>query len=266
MDKVVSRDGTTIAYKRTGDGPPVVLVNGALRDHKVWDALVPDLAKHCATYVFDRRGRGQSGDAPEYVIQREIEDIEAVIGAAGGKAVVFGGSSGANLALHAAVAGASISKLALHEPFFRPAGYSRPPDNFTDNLRAMIADGKRSEAIEYWSNDFVELSPEQFKIWRRNPDLWTENLSHAHTLVYDAIACTMRDDYGVPADRLASFTAPSLVINSDNTSDWLRAAAAETAAALPNCEAISLPGGWHWVKPGLLAELLTEFVTGIKPG
>ncbi|GAA3205652.1 hypothetical protein GCM10020256_01140 [Streptomyces thermocoprophilus] len=106
MQKVVSRDGTTIAYEKAGDGPPIVLLNGSFRDHTIFDALVPELTPYCTTYVYDRRGRGESGDAPAYEVAREIEDLEAVIEAAGGSAVVFAGSSGANLAIEAALAGA----------------------------------------------------------------------------------------------------------------------------------------------------------------
>src|SRR5947208_3307607 len=109
MRKAVSRDGTTIAYERTGEGPPIVLLNGAFRDHTIFDQLVPELAPHCTTYVYDRRGRGESGDSPSYAIEREIEDLTAVIEEAGGQAVLFAGSSGANLALEAARAAAPIT-------------------------------------------------------------------------------------------------------------------------------------------------------------
>lgn len=261
MHKAVSKDGTIIAYKKTGDGPSIVLINGALRDHTVFDLLVPELEPHFTTYVYDRRGRGESGDAPHYAIQREVEDLEAVIAEADGEVMVFGGSAGANLALEAALAGAPIGRLAVHEPYFRPQGYPRPPDDFMDHLKALLSEGKCGEAIEYWSTDFLELSPEQFMIWRRNPELWEENLARAHTLVYDAILCTMCSDYSVPVGRLAKLEMPTMVIRSDNTHDWLRAAAEATAAALPNCKVVSLPGGWHWVKPGFLAQVLAEFTT-----
>ena len=91
MRKVVSRDGTTIAYEKTGEGPPIVLLNGAFRDHTIFDSLVPELAPRCTTYTYDRRGRGESGDAPEYAVEREIEDLEAMIEETGGQAVVFAG-------------------------------------------------------------------------------------------------------------------------------------------------------------------------------
>jgi pimeloyl-ACP methyl ester carboxylesterase len=257
MRKVVSKDGTTIAYQKTGDGPPIVLLNGGFRDHTIFDSLVPELAPHCTTYVYDRRGRGESGDAPDYAVEREIEDLEAVIGEAGGEAVVLGGSSGANLALEAALHGARITKLALHEPYFRVEGYPRPPADFMENLRALLAENKRSEAAEYFLAELVGFTPEVIADWRRGP-LWATNEANAHTLVYDTAIC---GDFRVPVERLATFELPTLVINSDSTSDWLRAAAKATAAALPNGRGVSLPGSWHRVQQDILGQTLVEFAT-----
>jgi pimeloyl-ACP methyl ester carboxylesterase len=257
MRKVVSRDGTTIAYETAGDGPPIVLLNGAFRDHTIFDPLVPELAPHCTTYVYDRRGRGESGDAPAYAVEREIEDLEAVIAEAGGQAVVFAGSCGANLALEAALAGASITKLALHEPFYRAQGYPVPPDDFTDNLRALLAEDKRSEAAEYFLAKVMELPPEVIADWRKAP-LWTTNETNAHTLPYDTALC---GDFNVPGQRLATLRTPTLVVNSDGTSDWLRAAAQATATALPNGRWMQLPGSWHRIQTDILGRVLAGFAT-----
>jgi pimeloyl-ACP methyl ester carboxylesterase len=257
MRKVVSRDGTTIAYERTGDGPPIVLLNGAFRDHTIFDQLVPELAPHCGTYVYDRRGRGESGDSPAYAIEREIEDLEAVIEEAGGQAVLFAGSSGANLAIQAALAGAPITKLALHEPYFRLAGYPKPPDDFTDTLCALLADGKRGEAAEYFLANLVGLNPEVIADWRQGP-LWATNETNAHTLLYDTAIC---GDFNVPVERLATLRTPTLVVNSDSTSDWLRAAARATAEALPNGWGMQLPGSWHRVNMDILGRVLAGFAT-----
>jgi pimeloyl-ACP methyl ester carboxylesterase len=257
MRKVVSRDGTTIAYERAGDGPPIVLLNGAFRDHTIFDALVPELAPHCTTYVYDRRGRGGSGDSPGYAVAREIEDLEAVIEEAGGEAVVFAGSCGANLALEAAAAGTPITKLALHEPFYRVDGYPKPPADFLVNLRALLAADKRGEAAEYFLAELLCLSPEVIAAWRTGP-LWATNEAHAHTLPYDTAIC---GDYGLPAQRFAQIATPTIVVSSDGTSDWLRAAARATAAALPNGRAVELPGSWHRVDTPVLGRVLVEFAT-----
>jgi pimeloyl-ACP methyl ester carboxylesterase len=257
MRKVVSRDGTTIAYEKAGDGPPIVLLNGAFRDHTIFDQLVPELAPHCTTYVYDRRGRGESGDSPSYAVERESEDLEAVIEEAGGQAVVFAGSCGANLALEAAIAGAPITKLALHEPYFRVDGFPKPPGAFMENLRSLLAENKRGEAAEYFLTDMLGLTPEMIADWRQGP-LWAENESNAHTLPYDTAIC---GDFDVPAQRLATLRTPTLVVNSDNTGDWLRAAAQATVAALPNSRGMELPGSWHRIQTDILGRVLVEFAT-----
>ncbi|WBC07554.1 alpha/beta hydrolase [Micromonospora sp. WMMA1947] len=256
MRKVVSRDGTTIAYRRAGEGPPIVLLNGAFRDHTIFDALVPELAPYCTTFVYDRRGRGQSGDSPVYAVEREIEDLAAVIEEAGGSAVVFAGSCGANLALEAAMAGLAITKLALHEPYFRVDGHPKPPLDAADALRALVADGRRGEAAEYFLTVLMGLPPEAISQWRQGP-LWETNEANAHTLAYDTAIC---GDFDVPVERLAALRTETLVVNSDGTSDWLRAAAQATAKALPNGSGRELPGSWHRVETEILARVLVEFV------
>ncbi|HEX3961244.1 MAG TPA: alpha/beta fold hydrolase [Trebonia sp.] len=257
MRKVISQDGTKIAYEKEGDGPPIVLVNGAFRDHTIFDALVPELAPHCTTYVYDRRGRGESGDSPVYAVAREIEDLEAVIEEAGGQAVVFAGSCGANLALEAALAGAPITKLALHEPFYRVEGYPKPPGDFLDKLRALLADGKRGEAADYFLSDLMGLPPQVIMEWRKGP-LWATNEANAHTLPYDTAIC---GDFNVPVERVATLRTPALVVNSEGTGDWLRAAARVTAAALANGWGMQLPGSWHRIEMDVLGRVLAGFAT-----
>lgn len=257
MRKVVSRDGTTIAYEKAGDGPPIVLLNGAFRDHTIFDQLVPELAPYCTTYVYDRRGRGESGDTPAYAVEREVDDLEAIIDEAGGRAVVFAGSCGANLALEAALAGVSITKLALHEPYYRIEGYPKPPADFMENLRDLLAEDKRGEAAEYFLAKLLDLSPEAIADWRRGP-LWATNEANAHTLVYDTAIC---GDFNIPAARLATLQMPTLVVNSNGTSDWLRAAARATADALPKGHGMELPGSWHRIQMDVLGQVLAEFAT-----
>ncbi|MEU0399118.1 alpha/beta hydrolase [Streptomyces sp. NPDC006197] len=257
MRKVVSRDGTTIAYEKSGDGPPIVLLNGSFRDHTIFDALVPELAPHCTTYVYDRRGRGESGDAPEYAVEREVEDLAAVIEAAGGEAVVFAGSSGANLALEAAFAGLPITKLALHEPFYRVDGFPKPPWNVAKTTRVLLSEDRRHEAVEYFLGSFLGLTPDNVAEWRRGP-IWAMNETNAHTLLYDIAVC---GDYEVPVERLAAYRTETLVLNSSGTSEWLRAAARATADALPNGRGLELPGSWHRIDMDVLGRTLAEFVT-----
>ncbi|WP_458246932.1 alpha/beta fold hydrolase [Streptomyces sp. MAI_2237] len=258
MHKVVSRDGTTIAYEKAGQGPPIVLLGGGFRDHTAFDTLVPHLADHLTVYAYDRRGRGQSGDSPAYAVQREIEDMEAVIADAGGRAAVFGGSSGAILALRAALAGAPISKLALLEPPYRVPGFRTPPADFAERLDALLAEGRRGEAVEYFLAQNVGFPQAWIKEWKDSP-LWPSNEALAHTLPYDT---AVMGDGRVPVEELAGLPLETLVVNSDHTGDWLLAAAKATAAALPGGRRLELPGVWHRVLPEVLAPALVDFVTG----
>ena len=257
MRKVVSRDGTTIAYEKAGEGPPLILLNGAFRDHTIFDFLVPELAPHCTTYVYDRRGRGQSGDSPAWSVEREIEDLGALIEEAGGRAAVFAGSTGANLALRAADAGVPFSKLALHEPIYRVPGAPKPPGDFLDNLRARLAGDERGAAVELFLDQMLELSPQTIAAWRQGP-MWAMNEANAATLVYDTLIC---GDLEVPVERLADCRVPALVVSSAGTSDWLKAAARATARALGNGWGMELPGSWHRVDTDILARTLTGFFT-----
>lgn len=254
MRRTVSRDGTVIAYEKAGDGPPIVLLGGAFRDHTVFTPIVPHLTPHYTTYVYDRRGRGESGDAPTWSIEREIDDLVAVIEVAGGEAAVFGGSGGAILALEAAMAGAPITRLALLEPAYRVEGAPLMPADFEHNLRTLVAEAKRREAAVYFLTHMVSFSADEVAEWERSP-MWPSNEAMAHTLVYD----TAIVGDGIPVDRLAKVDLPAVVISSDSTSDWLRRAACMTAEALPRGRHLTLPGVWHRVPPEVLCPALIDF-------
>src|SRR6478752_4591282 len=169
-DTVPSGDGTTIAYDRSGDGPPLILVSGAMGTRAHAADLAVQLATTFTVFAYDRRGRGDSGDTQPYAVEREIEDLHAVIGAAGGSAFIYGHSSGAVLSLRAAAAGLAIPKLALHEP---PVivDDSRPPvaDDLVDNLDALIAAGKPDDAVAYFLTDSVGMPAQAIPAMRQNP-------------------------------------------------------------------------------------------------
>ncbi|MEU9376952.1 alpha/beta hydrolase [Streptomyces sp. NPDC048255] len=258
MRKVVSRDGTTIAYEQAGEGPPIVLLGGGFRDHTAFDTLVPELSGHCTVYAYDRRGRGQSGDSPAYAVEREIEDLAAVVEEAGGNPVVFGGSSGAILALEAMMAGVPMRKLALLEPPYRVEGFRKPEEPFADKLQALLDQEKRGEAVEYFLAEHVGFPPEWIADWKASP-MWASNEVLAHTLPYDT---QVMGDGRIPVERLARTEVETLLINSNATSDWLLTATAATAAALPAGRRLELPGVWHRVLPEVLGPVLVEYVTG----
>lgn len=256
MHKVISRDGTTIAYERIGTGPPLVLLGGGFRDHTAFAPLIPHLQEDFTTYTYDRRGRGESGDSPHYAVEREVEDIAAIVAEAGGEAAVFGGSSGGILALEAAIAGVPMPKLILLEPPYRMPGHQRPPQGFADTLAGLLAQERRREACEYFLANMAGFAPQEIAAWQNGP-MWAANEAMAHTLAYDTAVC---GDGRLP-EGMATVTVPTLVINSESTSDWLLAAAIATADALPNGRRLALPGVWHKVPPQTLGPVLVEFLT-----
>ena len=209
MRHVRSKDGTTIAFDQLGDGPPVILVCGGSVDRSSNAPLAALLAEHFTVFNYDRRGRGDSGDTPPYAVEREVEDLDAVITAAGGRACVYGTSSGGALALEAArTLPTKITKLALWEPPFSPDGYPRPPANTARIYTELVAAGRRGDAVEFFMAQVVGLPPE-FVAQARNAPWWPAQEALAHTLAYDA---TIMGDYALPTERVAAVTTPTLVL------------------------------------------------------
>src|SRR5262245_37154312 len=161
--RTTSRAGTTIAFDRTGQGPPLVLVVGAFNDRRTGAALAEILAPRFTVLGYDRRGRGDSGDGAAYEVEREIEDLEAVIQAAGGSAAVFGYSSGAGLALRTAARGPAIARLALYElPPAQPARHAA-------ELASLVAAGRRGDAVEHFQRRIVGIPEDVVAELRRAP-------------------------------------------------------------------------------------------------
>ncbi|HEV2741999.1 MAG TPA: alpha/beta fold hydrolase, partial [Rubrobacter sp.] len=182
MDTATSRDGTTIAFDRSGDGPPVILVCGQSTTRSSNASLAALLAPDFTVLNYDRRGRGDSGDTLPYAVEREVEDIDALVSEAGGSASVFGVSSGAALALEAAASGLAIDKLALWEPPFDPEEDRRPPLDLAQRYEEMIAEGRRGDVVEYFLANVVGLPPE-FVAHAKTQPSWRRQESMAHTFV-----------------------------------------------------------------------------------
>jgi pimeloyl-ACP methyl ester carboxylesterase len=255
METVTSRDGTTIAYDRIGQGPPVVLVCGGSVDRTSNAGLAQHLAADFTVLNYDRRGRGGSGDTLPYAIEREVEDIDAVIGATEGSACLWGSSSGAVLALIAAGSDVPVTKLALWEPPFVPDELPRPPEDQVSQYETMIAEGRRGDAVEYFMTKVIGM-PSEVVAGARTQPWWAATEALAHTLAYDA---RIMGDYRVPHDRAASVKVPTMVIAGGADFPWMRQTAQTLAAALPDGEVRILEGQGHDVDPGVLAPVLSEF-------
>src|ERR687897_430613 len=255
MNRLTSSDGTTIAFERSGDGPPVILVCGGSTDRTANAPLSDLLAEHFTVFNYDRRGRGDSGDKAPYAVEREIEDLDAVIAAAGGSASVYGTSSGAALALEAAASGLAITKLALWEPPFNVEGRPPPPADTARILTELVAAGRRGEAGGAFPVKGVGLPPE-FVAEAKKAPWWPAQEALAHTLAYDA---TIMGDYSLPAERVASVTTPTLVIAGGASFPWIRKTAQAIADIIPHAQRRTLEGQTHNVAPEAIAPVLEEF-------
>ncbi|HET9725026.1 MAG TPA: alpha/beta hydrolase [Actinomycetota bacterium] len=255
MEHVTSKDGTSIAFDRLGTGAPVVLVSGGSVDRTSNAGLAEALASDLTVLNYDRRGRGPSGDTPPYAIEREIEDIEAVIGVAGGDASLYGSSSGAVLAMLAAGAGLPVARLAMWEPPFIPEGMPTPPEDQVERYEAMVAEGRRGDAVEYFMSKVVGMPPEFVEGARQQP-FWAATEALAHTLAYDA---RIMGDYRIPVERAAGVEVPALVVAGGADMPWMRDTATALADALPQGRTSFLDGQGHDVDTEVLAPVLREF-------
>jgi len=262
MQRVISKDGTTIAFDKIGKGPAVILVGGALQ-YRSYDQRTAQLAeilgKHFTTFHYDRRGRGDSTNTLPYAKEREIEDLEALIQEAGGSAMVFAMSSGGALALDAANNGLNITKLALYEPTFI-VDNSRPPvpEDYVEQLTRLASEGHRGDAVEYFLVNGAGIPPEYIAPMRQDPS-WAGFEAVAHTIAYDgAFTADLMRGKPLSAQRFASVTVPVLSIDGGET-PWLSHAAQAIADIIPNGQRITLKGQPHSVDPATIAPVLVQF-------
>ena len=262
MNTVTSKDGTTIAFDTSGKGPPLLVVGGALNDRHAAATLAGLLASSFTVYAYDRRGRGDSGDTPSYAVEREVEDLQALVEDAGGTASAFGHSSGAVLALEAAAATPGITKLVLYEPPFI-VDDSRPPlpDDYVSHLKELAATDRRGDAVEYFMTSGVGVPAEAMPSIRESP-YWPSLEAVAHTLWYDGVI--MGDTMvGKPlsAERWSAVAIPTLVIDGGASPPSLRNAVQALVDVLPNAQRLTLEGQTHDVDPTVLTPVLVEFLT-----
>ncbi len=258
METVTSRDGTRIAFERLGDGPALVLVDGALCGGGLgpMGPLAAALAPGFAVHRYDRRGRGASGDTAPYAVAREVEDLAAVIAAAGGAARVCGISSGAVLALEAAASRLPIERLVLYEPPLDVTGGDPEGAAYREQLERLIAAGRNGEAVD-WFLSHAGVPEEGLAAMHAQPD-WPRYEALAPTLAYDH---EIVGDGAVPRERAAAIAAPTLVANGEGSPDFFRLAAQATAAAIPGAEHRELAGaGWGRYEAATLAPLIAGFL------
>jgi pimeloyl-ACP methyl ester carboxylesterase len=260
MKKLHSADGTTIAFDQLGKGPALILVGGAL-EQRAMDSetaqLAPLLAQHFTVLHYDRRGRGESTDTQPYAVEREIEDIAALITEAGGSAFVFGISSGAALALEAAIKlGDKVKKLAMYEaPYNDDEAARQAWKAYRKQLAEVLAQGRRGDALALFML-LVGMPADHLDAVRHHP-MWPMWEAVAPTLAYDA--AVMGEDASVPNEKAASVAVPALVMDGGASFPFMHVTALALAKAMPHAQHRALEGQTHEVAPQVLAPVLDEF-------
>jgi pimeloyl-ACP methyl ester carboxylesterase len=263
VDKVRSKDGTTIAFDKQGSGPALILVDGAMatRSSGSNPELARLLAEHFTVYTYDRRGRGDSGDTQPYAVKREIEDVDALIDEAGGSACLFGQSSGGCLAMEASIAlGDKVKKLAMYE-----APYNDDPEaqkvwgEYIRKLTDALASGRRGDAVALFMA-LVGLPASRIEEVRHAP-FWAGMEAVAHTLEYDHTAI-MGKDGSIPAERAARVHVPTLVMAGGDGAPFMQETAKTLSKTIPGATLRTLEGQTHEVHAEALAPVLVEFFAG----
>jgi pimeloyl-ACP methyl ester carboxylesterase len=261
MDTVTSRDGTPIAYERAGDGHPIIFAAGIFNDHTRCAELAMELEAGHTVITYDRRGRGRSGDTRPYAIEREVEDLTALIELVGGSAAVFGYSSGAVLAWKAAADGAPITHLVLFEP---PIGFDpadRAPADLPERVASLVDQGRPGDAVALCQIEGIGL-PEQMVAQFRQSPMWPALEAMAQSAGYDMTITTTIAD---PTAEMTAVSTPTLFLSGAQTWPKLSGAARALAEATPAAAHRDVAGGQnHDIPPAETARVVREFLDGVR--
>lgn len=259
METVISADGTSIAYWREGSGPPLLLVHGGVCDHLAWHFIVPFLVSNFTVYTFDRRGRGDSGDTPPYAVERELDDIAALLQMIGEPAHLLGHSAGGILALLAAERAENLLSLILYEPAFIVDGArERPGPEVLEKMRSLLAAGDRDEVIRVAMRETLALPESQIAAMEAGPG-WEHLRAVADTVPYDLELWNVT----LVPERVRAIQTRTLLLAGSESPAWLQQAAQAVQAALPFARLSVLEGQEHHATltaPELFAQVVTNFV------
>lgn len=257
MEAVTSRDGTRISYYRGGSGPPLVLVHGTSGVYTRWAPVFPGLEEHVTVYAIDRRGRGASGDSPDYAIEREYEDVVAVVAAIAEPVHLLGHSFGGILALEAALLTENLRSLILYEGFPLPA--AAVPEGLDERLQALLDSGDRDSLLITFYRELLGMPLEAVERFRALPE-WSARMASAHTLPREMRAAT---SYTFDAQRFQDFQIPTLLLRGGASPDFVTTVSATMNEALPHSQIGVLPGEGHLAyqtAPDLFVDAVLAFL------
>jgi pimeloyl-ACP methyl ester carboxylesterase len=253
-----SADGTQIAFWREGQGPPLLLVHGGACDHLAWFFVASLLARVFTVYTYDRRGRGESGIVPPYTVEREVEDVEAMLRAIGMPTHLLGHSAGGILALEAAERVENLLSLILYEPaYVVPGAREKPNPEILEQMHKLLSTGNRAEVVRIAIRETIGLPEAEIAAMEQGPG-WEQLCNVAHAIPYDWKLW----DRKLIVDRLSAIRAQVLLLMGSESPGWLKTAAKKLASALPDAELKVLEGQAHSAmitSPDLFAQAVIEF-------
>lgn len=259
METVTSADGTSIAYERTWSGPPLVLVHGTTADHTRWEPIRPALAEHVTVYAIDRRGRGESGDAVEYELEREFEDVAAVVDSIDEPVILLGHSYGALCALEASLRTDNLRGLILYEPPIPVGDHRLYGGDDLGKMKALLEEGEDEQALVFFLAEIADVPAAEIDALRSAPN-WPARVEAAHTAYRETQAPA---SYVFDPARFERMTTPTLLLSGGESAHWFRDAIDAIDDALPNTRIAVLDGHGHVAMntaPELFVETVLSFV------
>jgi len=259
MEKIRSKDGTPIAYQRSGASAPLVLVHGTGGAHGRWIPILPALEKHFTVFAVDRRGRGESGDGQGYAIEREFEDVAAVVDSIGGEVNLLGHSYGGICSLEAALLTPNLRRLVLYEPPLPLPGVPIYPEGTIERLQALLDAGDRPGVILTFMREVVRMPAHELELFQASP-AFPARVAAAHTLPRELRA---HEAYRFEPERFKNLNVPTLLLLGGDSPPFFKAAIDALHAALPNNHVVVLPGQQHIAidtAPDLFAQEVLEFL------
>lgn len=258
MEQTRSSDGTVIGFRRSGSGPPLLLVHGTTADHSRWSPIAPRFEPHFTVYAMDRRGRGGSGDAPDYDIMREADDVAAVVEAIGEPVLILGHSYGAVCSLEASLLTDKVARLILYEPPI-PTGIPQYPTGVPDRIQTLIDRGQLEAGLEVFFRDVVRMPEHELAAYRQLP-VWKVRIQLTPTIPREM---AFDRTYTLDPEKFADFQVPTLLLLGGDSPPLFQQAIELVASTLPNRQVVILPGQQHIAmdtNPELFAREVTRFL------
>ena len=261
LQKIASKDGTRIAYWRSGQGSPLVLIHGTSADHTRWRTVLPALDERFTVYAVDRRGRGESGDSNPYAIEREFEDVGSVVDSIGGPVNLLGHSYGALCSLEAALLTSKIRKLVLYEPPI-PVGMEIYSPAIISKLQALLDAGDRDGVVTTFMGEIAQVRPDDLKLLQSLP-AWKARVDAAHTIPRELRADR---DYTFDAQRFSGLKTPTLLLVGGDSPLFLKAGSEALQSVLPNCRTVVMLGQQHAAMDTGTELFVTEVLRFLQAG